>query len=471
MELRDYLRVIRANWILIALSALIGVAVSTGYSLTATPQYQSTTKLYVSARANDSGATADLAQGTSFARQAVSSYVSVVNSASVLDRVIADLDLDTTSAALASKVSASSPANTVLIDITVTSEDPVAAAAIANSVGKNTAYVVTTKLETSGQGQSPVKVQTIQTAVAPTRPTSPRMSTDIALGLVLGLGVGVLIAFLRSVLDNRVRTALDIERTTDRPILGVISLDHDAAKRPLVFHTEPRSPRAESYRSLRTNLQFTNLDNQRSYVITSSVPREGKTTTSVNLAIALAETGARVALVDGDLRLPKVAERMGIEGAAGLTDVLINRARLADVLQRWGSGQLYVLAAGLLPPNPSELLGSTAMAALIDDLTGEFDYVLVDAPPILLVTDAAVISKSTGGVILTAACGKVKKNELAASLRALGQIGSHLAGIVFTMLPERQADSDGYGAYTQMAWRDSAADVPGGRRARRAKGK
>lgn len=447
MDLRDYLRVFHKNWILIALCALIGVAIAAVYSLVVTPKYQATTELYVSVHGNDAAATTDLVQGTSFARQAVTSYVSVVNSASVLDRVIDELKLDTTAGSLATKVSANSPLNTVLIDITVTDSDPKRAAQIANSVGANTSYIVTNKLEGAPGQASLVNIQTIQPAMTPARPASPNVLLNIVLGLLIGLGLGVAAAFLRSVLDTRIHSAHDIEQVTDRPILGAVSYDPEAKKRPLIVHADPRNPRAESFRSMRTNLQFVNIGGPRSYVITSSVPGEGKSTTAANLAISLAETGARVALIDGDLRLPKVAEYMGIEGAVGLTDVLIGRAQVTDVLQKWGRGQLYVLPAGRIPPNPAELLGSAPMATLLADLTSEFDYVLVDAPPLLLVTDAAVISKLTGGAILAAASGRTKRNELTAAVRALDHIGSRLVGIVVTMLPTKGPDSYGYGVY------------------------
>ena len=274
------------------------------------------------------------------------------------------------------------------------------------------------------------------------------MPLNVALGLLIGLAIGLATAFLRNVLDTRIHSSHDVEQVTDRPILGGISLDPNAPKRPLIVHADPRNPRAESFRSLRTNLQFVNIgDRPRSYVITSSVPGEGKSTTATNLAITLSETGAKVALVDADLRLPKIAEYMGIEGAVGLTDVLIARAELADVLQKWGRGQLYVLPSGRIPPNPSELLGSRSMAKLLETLTDTFDFVLLDTPPLLLVTDAAVLSKMTGGAILTVASGRTKKNELAGAVRALEHIGSRLVGMVITMLPTRGPDSYGYGQY------------------------
>ena len=449
MELRDYLRILRKSWILIVACALLGLAGASGLSITTTPKYLSTTELYVSVQSAASTGTADLVQGTSFARQAVTSYVSVVNSARVLDPVIDDLNLKLTAQQLSGKVTASSPLNTVLIEIAVTDTNPVTAAKIANSVGKNFTDIVVNVLEKpEGGGTSQVKIETIQPAVPATKPASPNVPLNLALGLLVGLAVGIGAAVLRTVLDTRIHSSHDIELVTDKPMLGGISFDPDAKRRPLVVHVDPRSPRAESFRTLRTNLQFLDIEGApRTFVITSSVPGEGKSTTAANLAISLAETGARVALVDGDLRLPRIAEYMGIEGAVGLTDVLIGRAELNDVLQKWGRGLLCVLPSGRIPPNPSELLGSRNMSKLLATLGSEFDYVIIDAPPLLLVTDAAVISKLAGGAILVAASGRTKKAELVGAMRALDYIGSKLLGIVVTMLPTKGPDAYGYGTY------------------------
>ena len=449
MELRDYLRILHKNWILIVASALLGIAAASAVSIAATPKYVSSTDLYVSVRSGADSATSELVQGTSFARQAVTSYVSVVSSARVLQPVIKDLGLDMTAQQLAAQVSASSPLNTVLIKIEVTDPDPELAAKIANSVGENFIDVVVNVLEKpEGEASSMVKIETVQPALPASSPASPRVPLNLALGLLVGLAVGVGAAVLRSVLDTRIHSLHDIEQITSAPMLGGISMDPDAQKRPLVVHADPRSPRAESFRTLRTNLQFLDFDGgPRSIVVTSSVPGEGKSTTSANLAISLAETGARVALIDGDLRLPRLAEYLDIEGAVGLTDVLIGRVELGDVLQKWGRGQLYVLPSGRIPPNPSELLGSGNMATLLRTMTADFDYVIVDAPPLLLVTDAAVVSKLAGGAILVAASGRTRRGELAAGVSALEKVGSKLMGVVVTMLPTKGPDSYGYGSY------------------------
>nr|WP_198417623.1 polysaccharide biosynthesis tyrosine autokinase [Cryobacterium fucosi] len=450
MELKDYLRIFHKSWILILACTLFGIAGAAGASIATTPKYVANTQLYVAVQAAAGAATGDLVQGTSFARSAVTSYVDVVNSAIVLDEVIKQLKLDLTAAQLASTITSTSPLDTVLIDVSVTNSDPELAAKIANSVGQNFSKIVVERLEKpNGEAASPVKIETIQAAIVPTKPASPNVPLNIALGLLVGLALGIGLAVLRSVLDTRIHSLHDIEIVTDSPMLGGITNDPGASLRPLVVHTDPKNPRAESFRSLRTNLQFINIEGgPRSFVVTSSVPGEGKSTTTANLAIALAETGARVALIDGDLRLPRVAEYMGIEGGVGLTDVLIGRADLADVLQKWGKNKLFVLPSGRVPPNPSELLGSAAMARLLGTLTAEFDVVLIDAPPLLLVTDAAVLSKLCGGAIMVVASGRTKRNELASAVKALERAGSRLVGMVITMLPTKGPDSYGYGQYS-----------------------
>lgn len=461
MELHDYLRILQKNWILIAVCALVGLAAASGGSIASTPKYESTTELYVSVQSATSSATADLVQGTSFAHQAVTSYVSVAGTARVLDPVIKELQLHLTPQQLAGRITVTSPLNTVLIDITVTDADPAKAATIANAVGQNLTDVVVNVLEKPADGgASQVKIETVQPASIPTKPVSPNVPLNLILGLLVGLAIGVAAAVVRTILDTRIHSAHDVELVTDKPLLGGITFDPDAKRRPLVVHADPRSPRAESFRTLRTNLQFLNIEGApRAFVITSAVPGEGKSTTAANLAIALAETGAKVALIDGDLRLPRVEEYLGIEGSVGLTDVLIGRVELADALQKWGRGMLFVLPSGPIPPNPSELLGSNNMSNLLGTLSAEFSYVIIDAPPLLLVTDAAVLSKLSGGAIIVAAAGRTKRAEIAGAIRALEHSGSRLLGLVVTMLPTKGPDAYGYGTY---GYGDThSADKPG----------
>nr|WP_218844831.1 polysaccharide biosynthesis tyrosine autokinase [Microbacterium pseudoresistens] len=432
---------------------VLGLAGGAGYAMMQTPKYVSSTQLYVSVR-SEGAATGDLVQGTTFARQMVTSYANIIGTALVLDPVIDDLRLDTTVGQLAGTITASAPLNTVTLEISATDSDPEMAAKIADAVAESFSDAVQNTLErpaTEGAA-SPVTVTVTNPASVPTKPASPNVPLLVALGGILGLAIGIGIAVLRHVLDVRIHTLHDIEQLTDKPMLGGIAYDPDASKRPLIVHADPRSPRSESFRTLRTNLQFLNVDGgPRTFVISSAGPAEGKSTTTANLAIALAETGARVALIDGDLRLPRIADYMSIEGSVGLTDVLIGRIDVADALQKWGTGQLFVLPSGRIPPNPSELLGSSGMDHVIQPLEEYFDYILIDAPPLLRVTDAAVVGKKTSGVILVAASGKTKKQELAGAVKSLDTAGVPLLGVVVTMLPTKGPDSYGYGAYAYGA--------------------
>ena len=298
---------------------------------------------------------------------------------------------------------------------------------------------------------SPARVQidVVQPAQVPESPISPNVLRNLTLGFLLGLMGGMGIAALRSVLDVRINRRADVASVTDTPILGAIVRDPNVASRPLLVQDDPRSPRAEAFRQLRTNLQFLKVEgNPRSFVVTSSGAAEGKSTTAANLAVALSETGASVILVDGDLRKPRVAELFGIEGGVGLTDVIIGRVAAGAAIQAWGPNALSILPSGHRAPNPSELLGSTEMEALLQELGRTYEYVIVDAPPVLVVTDAAVISQSVGGALMVAAAGKTTKPQLEAALQSLDTVGARVLGVILTMIPEKGPDSYGFEQYS-----------------------
>lgn len=443
MELSDYIRILRKSWLAIVIATLLGLAAAAGYSLTRTPMYESQSVVFVQSQAGST--VTELQQGSSFAQSRITTYVSLVREPVVMNPVITQLGLDTSADDLAENVKSSSPLNSTLIQITVQDPDPVMAADIANALGASLAAAVERIDTPAGQDQSAIKLTRVRDAAAAYAPVSPNIPLNLALGLLVGLAIGIGIAVLRSVLDNRVRSPRDVEELTDRPLIGAIPLDPKAKERPLIIQADPLNPRSEAFRSLRTNLQFLEMDGGHTFVITSSIPTEGKSTTTLNLAIALADSGKRVALVDTDLRKPKVAEYLGIEGGTGLTDVLIGRAKVSDVLLPWGNRSMYVLPAGKIPPNPSELLGSARMQKLLDALAEEFDVVLCDAPPLLPVTDAAVLSRVTSGAIMAVAVGRTTTHQLQGALDALATVGAKVAGVVLTMVPTKGADAYTYG--------------------------
>ncbi|MGK3953990.1 polysaccharide biosynthesis tyrosine autokinase [Microbacterium sp. I2] len=471
MELTDYIRILRKNWVIIVVATLVGVGVAAVWSLTRTPEYEASSTVFVSTQS--SGSIQELQQGSTFTQARVQTYSQLVTTPIVMNPVIAELELETTAGSLATQVTASAALNTTLITITVTDTDPVRAADTANALAASLTAAVA-EIEAvqgpDGTSTSPVRLSPVENALPPLEPSSPNVPLNLVLGALVGLALGIGIAVLRAVLDTRIRTPRDVEVLTDRPIIGTIAFDPKASERPLIVHADPLSPRAESFRAMRTNLQFLDLGEKSSFVITSSVPTEGKSTTTINLAIALADAGKRVALLDTDLRKPKVAEYLGIEGGVGLTDVLIGRTRIGDVMLPWGGRQLYVLPAGKIPPNPSELLGSERMRALLEVLERDFDVVLCDAPPLLPVTDGAILAKATGGAIVIVAAGRTNRQQLAGALDALDTVGAHIAGVAMTMVPTRGPDSYAYGyGYGAYGYVDDSKNVKPGKTPKKAK--
>ncbi|GAA3763350.1 hypothetical protein GCM10022240_14680 [Microbacterium kribbense] len=468
MELTDYIRILRKNWIAIILITLLGLGSAAVFSLTRTPQFEASSTVFVSTQSDSS--VQDLQQGNSFTLARVNTYTNLVSTPLVVAPVIEKLGLNTTADKLAEHIAVSSPLNTTLITITVTESNATQAADIANALGASLTTAVE-KVESPNAGtQSLVRLTTVRDATAPLLPSSPNVPLNLALGLLVGLALGIGYAVLRTVLDTRLRTPRDVEQVTDAPIIGAIANDPKAPERPLIVHVDPLSPRAESFRTLRTNLQFLDMGGRSSFVVTSSMPSEGKSTTSINLAIALADAGKKVALLDTDLRKPKVAEYLGIEGGAGLTDVLIGRARVGDVMLPWGGRSLYVLPAGKIPPNPSELLGSDQMRTLLAVLERDFDVVLCDAPPLLPVTDGAILAKATSGAIIVVAAGRTNQHQLSGAIDSLETVGAKVAGITLTMVATRGPDAYytyGYGYAHEETLRERkrlANARPGARR-------
>ncbi|MET4589347.1 polysaccharide biosynthesis tyrosine autokinase [Arthrobacter sp. 754] len=446
MDLSEYMRVARRHWVMILAMTLSGLLAGGALSVLTKATYTADTQLFVAIQS--SGTVQELQQGNTFSQARVQSYVKTVYSPAVLQPAIDSLGLAMTAVDLASRVKASSDVNTVLIDISVSDSSPVQAAAITEAVANSLIKAIDSFEKPKTGGTSPVSLSIIKPALAPASPSAPNTRLNLLLGLLLGLAFGMAGAILRSTLDNRIRGEADLRRVTDAPLLGGISFDQDAIKRPLLSQTARQSPRAESFRQLRTNLQFANVSGKaRTLLITSSLPGEGKSTTSINLAITLSQAGQSVCLIDADLRRPMVNEYLGLDRGAGLTTALVGIADVNDLLQPWGEGNLFVLTSGQIPPNPSELLGSEEMSNLLQGLEQAFDVVILDAPPLLPVTDAAVLSQHVGGVVIVVGSHKLRAQDLEKSMRALGMVASNILGVVLNRLPAKGPDAYAYSYY------------------------
>jgi polysaccharide biosynthesis transport protein len=470
MELADYLAILRKYWASVLGVAIIGVVVAAVVSLLTTPTYTATASVFVTVQSG--GTAADLNQGSTYAENQVKSFAQVVTMPVVLDPVISELGLDVTTAQLAQQITVTIPTNTAVIQVAVVDTDAIRTAQIANAVANQLVSTIGKLAPAGTNGEQTVVASVVAPSAVPLTWTSPRVTLNLGLGVLIGFLIGFGQAVVRARLDTRVVSEEDLAELTDRPAMGVITFEVGDSPRPLILHAEPHSHWVEAYRRLRTNLQFLNLEGRhRVVVITSSLAGEGKTTTSINLATTLADAGESVLLIDADLRKPDVANYLGLEAAAGLSTVIIGKAELDDVVQSVGHADLWVLTSGEMPPNPSELLGSESMKRLLAEAAERYDTIILDAPPLLPVTDAAVLAGQAAGALLVAGSGTVKAPELLAAIDSIERIGGEVLGLVLNKV---QASSAGYGDYAyhgddstssgepvSAKRADSAAEVPG----------
>ncbi len=443
MELRDYLRVVRRRWRLITACFLVVVAVAALVTYRATPQYESRARLFVS---TTDRSTSDAYQGGLFSIQRVSSYADLASGRALASRVVHDLGLHTAPADLAENITATVVPDTVILEISATDPDPRMAQAIAASAATELTSFVT-ELETPpGKSHAPIKATIVDNASLPTSPVSPKPVRNLGLAAVLGLLLGLGLAVLRELLDTSVKNAEDVAQVTDTPVLAGILFDSNAPKHPLLTELDPHAPRVEAFRILRTNLQFIDVDRDKKvFVVSSSVPGEGKTTTASNIALALRDAGERTLLIDADLRRPQLAKLFGLEGSAGLTSVLLGRIELSNAVQQHRASGLEVLTSGSLPPNPAELLQSHVMHQLLEKARSDYDVIVIDAPPLLPVTDAALIASRADGALLVVRQGSTTRDQLAHSLDRLAAVGARPLGIALNMVPARGGRAYGYG--------------------------
>jgi non-specific protein-tyrosine kinase len=436
MTPEDYRRVLTSHWLAIAVSAVIGAALGLGVALLQPKVYSADSQSFVAISGLDP-TNANITTGSTFIGQRIQSYGQLVTSPDVLQPVIAELHLAETPATLAKHLKATSPAQTVLIVVTADYSTPELAADISNSVSAHLGAAIE-RIETpSGSQIAPVKVTLTDPAVPPLGPSSPKKLLDLLLGLLLGLGLALGYFLLRESLDTTVRSDADAVEASGAPNLGVITFDKDADSNPIAAF-DLDSSRAEAMRVVRTNLQFVNVDNPpQRILVTSSVQGEGKTTTVVNLAVTMALAGKRVVVIDADLRKPRVAEYLGIDGTIGLTNLLAGQNELSDVLVRWRRGLVFVLPSGPIPPNPAEVVGSKSMSLVIDFFASRFDVVLIDAPPLLPVSDAAILAAAVDGAILVVRDGKTHGSELARAAESLRQVNANLLGTVRNFVPAK----------------------------------
>ena len=457
MEFKDYVRIVLAHWVGVLLLIVAGVAGAAAYNLTQPRVYQAGASGFVTAGQSDNSSDATI--NDSLAKSRVTSYVAVATSSRVADRVLKDPaikaldDVPDSAGALAGEISVSQPEDTVLIDVAARGSSPQSAQALADAWVRALAAEVH-QIESGGSSTTSDGLRLdVYSNASPGSLVLPRTKLDLLLGLFAGMLLGLAYALIRKQFDRRLRSTEEVEKQFGVPVIGTIPQSahmraddgRELALAVTVSSAARSGSAAEAFRKLRTNLAFMDVDHPpRIIVVTSPKQSDGKSTIAANLAAAIAIGGQPVTLIDGDLRRPTVADSLGLVDGAGLTDVLVRRVTAAEVMQDHPDVPgLRVLASGAIPPNPSELLGSQAMRTLVAELA-EDAMVIIDAPPLLAVTDAAVLSRSADGAIVVISHGGTLDSELAASLNHISQVHGRTLGLVFNRM-RRSAGGGVYG--------------------------
>jgi tyrosine-protein kinase len=426
------LDVVRERWRFLVAGLLLGV-VAAGIAIYLVPrEYSASVTMIVSTQSVDP--TSQVSASDEISQQRISTYVELMGSRRLASDVILAQRLPETPEQLAARITVTTTPDSALITATVTDSSPGQAVNLANAIGA--AFIKGVgdlEQPVDPTRRPPVVAKVFQAAQPPADLAAPRPLLYLAFGVVLGLLVGFGAAMLRSVLDTRVTSRSQLEEILGVPVLGTIGRDRKIRSSPLRMYGASHAALAEAFRYLRTNIQVAVVDHQRKTVlVTSATSAEGRTTTVCNLGLTLAKAGARVVIVDADLRNPAIARYLGIATTPGLSDVLNTRESMKTAVRPVGPS-LDALPSGLCPPNPSELLGSKRMTELLASLREMYDVVLIDSAPLLPVTDAAVLAPRVDAVLVVVRQGRTRVQDLYAARETLQAVSGRILGSVLTM--------------------------------------
>lgn len=452
MTVQEHLRIVKERWKAVAGAVLFGLAASIAAYFAQPTTYTATIQIFVASPSSPNGQSS-AASEAQLAQDRVTSYSELATSPRVLAAVIRQRNLPLTVQQFADKVSASSTDKTVVLSVAVTDSSALRAADLANSVGENLRDTVD-ELEKPSQigGSAPLTLKILEPAPVPTEQSIIGLRRLAGVGGLVGVAIGVALAFLRNAMDNTIKAVDEVSKLSNAPLLGSVSFESSVSKAPLIVRDNPSTIASEDYKKIRTNLQFVDAGNpHKVLLLTSSVPGEGKSVTTANIGLALASAGHRVLLIDADLRRPTLGKLLGIQEDVGLTNILAGMVTPTQVIQNTSVPTLKALAAGTPPPNPSELLGSDLMAQLVSDLRPQFDTILIDTSPLIAVTDAAALAPTTDGAILLCRANRTTRQQFSSALRALTSVDVVVRGTILTMTQSRESEPNSYNYPVQPA--------------------
>lgn len=464
MTIEEFFRFLLRNAVLLIAGIVLGAAAGYGYSYTQPELYQASALGYVSVTAQTDPNGNPVTQASSnmqFQYERAQTYLPLFSTRAVGENIVKKTGLDLDPDAVAGSLTATLDPNAPIITVNATAPTPQEASELANAAVESAA-IEAKKLETGGKTNAPAQVNLVnyQTALTPRAPVSPDRKKFLGIGAAIGLLLALGLGWLRDRNDSRIHTVDDVARATDASVLGVLPGAKDLGRAKSGTMLDPKDFRSrEALRKLRTNLRFVDVDNPpSSIVVTSSVPAEGKSTVASNLARVIARSGQRTLLIDADMRRPVIGKAFQLDTEVGLSQLLIGSVTADQAIQRVDGTRLWVLPAGQIPPNPSELLGSRRMHDLIAELSTQF-FVIVDAPPVLAVTDAQLLSRHTDGAIIVSVPGSTRAEGLRKAVESIRGVGSAVFGVVLnrakTSRITRLAYGDaeyGYSSYGAYAY-------------------
>lgn len=434
LELAEYGRAIARGWWILLVCLLAGLGAAALVTARTAPVYQSNIKFFA---VTPSAAGQSTLQAQELSRNRITSYANLVKSEGFLGRLVRDSGTGISGKDLADSVGASADRDTLTLSVIVSQPEQAKAFAIARSIANNLGSAAG-ELDTGGA------VTNLTVVAGPTNdpaPVSPKVPLNLAVGALLGLAAGIAIPVARRLSDKSLRTAQEVEDASGLPVLARIPLS-TAVRPPARILDQSRGTLLdEAGRRLRTNIDhFPAMGTAGVVAVTAAGSGEGSTSVALMLARAWAEAGERVLLVEAGLRSPRLAADLGLGAGTGLTDVLSGRLPLDQVIQHTAVDGLHAVAAGAVPPNPTELLGSRALPAALQELRGSYARVVVDAPAMEPYSDAAVIAAAADCTVLVVRYRKVTRDTLRAALRNLELVNGTVAGVVLNALPGRLAE-------------------------------
>jgi non-specific protein-tyrosine kinase len=453
INFNSILKLLRQNLPVVLSFSLVGLIALISISFLAVPKYTSTVRLFVSTPAN----TLDLSSlsiGSSFAQQRVKSYADIINSPLTLNPVIQNLGLSISAYELASMISARAPIDTVLIDVSVVTTDPILSANIANAVGQQ--FEITASQLEFGDSATGIKVTVVGDAVPSSTPSSPRYLLNSMAGLVLGFLFGFGVAVIRLYFSGVVKNS---DHMSGTPMLATVGFDPEAKAAALISSINKYSARTESYRQLRTSIihhkeiwQSGGKSGGFVLTITSSLPGEGKTTSALNLGMSLTASGKKVLYVEGDLRRPSAKiyfSQFTQKSRLGFSTILKKTENssltYSKMIRRDVKSGLHLMLAGEVPENAGELIMNNEIVKFLNYARKKYEYILIDTPPVLPVSDSLSLARLSDGVFLVVRAGSTRIAQLQGVIAKLRAIGIEPVGALLNMIPEDARDYDDYG--------------------------